>query len=401
VKIAGGRLATDCGGTIEVVAMNGDDNNMSVFDGSHGHAVTIDGYVLVDAGANLELKGAIQNEGTIAVGMPEGGDDDPNLIIDGKVDLTGGGTVNLFGHGDNIIGASGDDACNVLVNCDDAISGAGKIGGSEADLTLINKSAGTIDADIDGQTLTIDTGRAVVNDGLLEATDGGKLLVKDSVDSCGSGYALIKDGTVEFDAATNTNVKFDNASGYGELILGDVKDFSGQILDFAGRGSAHPSLANTDEIDLVGINKNDVTFCKNGDNAEIVINQGSIHTTITIVDFNFEDLEKKSDGAGGTLIYDPPAANSTTPSVSLGSNDSFVFHPGEGAQTISNFNPQNETIELDHFANIQNVQELTAAISSDAQGNAVLELGHGDSVAIPGVSATFLQQHLQSLVHLH
>ena len=88
-------------------------------------------------------------------------------------------------------------------------------------------------------------------------------------------------------------------------------------------------------------------------------------------------------------------------SISGAGNDTFVFHPGEGTQTVNNFNPQHDTIELDHFANIHNVQELAAAITPDVHGNAVLELGHGDSIAIPGVSATFLQQHLQSMVHLH
>ena len=78
-----------------------------------------------------------------------------------------------------------------------------------------------------------------------------------------------------------------------------------------------------------------------------------------------------------------------------------MFHPGEGTQTISNFNPQADAIELDHFANVQNVQQLAAAITPDVHGNAVIELGHGDSIAIPGVSANFLQQHLQSMVHLH
>ena len=88
-------------------------------------------------------------------------------------------------------------------------------------------------------------------------------------------------------------------------------------------------------------------------------------------------------------------------SISGAGNDTFVFHPGEGTQTINNFNLQPDTIELDHFANIQNVQELAAAITPDLHGNAVLELGHGDSIAIPGVSATYLQPHLQSLVHVH
>ena len=108
-------------------------------------------------------------------------------------------------------------------------------------------------------------------------------------------------------------------------------------------------------------------------------------------------------GSGEVDIGDGGSLKSTAPSVSIGGpgNDTFVFHPREGTQTVNNFNPQNDTIELDHCANIQNVQELAAAITPDVHGNAVLELGHGDSVAIPGVTATFLQQNLESLVHLH
>ena len=102
-------------------------------------------------------------------------------------------------------------------------------------------------------------------------------------------------------------------------------------------------------------------------------------------------------------IFDPPASNNSTPSVSIGGpgNDTFVFAPGVGAETLTNFNPQADTIELDHFANVQNTQQLAAAISTDAHGDAVLGLGHSDSISIPGVSATYLQQHLTSLVHLH
>jgi FecR protein len=90
-------------------------------------------------------------------------------------------------------------------------------------------------------------------------------------------------------------------------------------------------------------------------------------------------------------------------SVSVGGpgHDNFVFAPGIGADTIANFNPQADTIELDHFANVQNQQELAAAITSNAHGDAVIELGHNDSVTIPGMTANYLQAHLQSLVHLH
>ena len=120
-------------------------------------------------------------------------------------------------------------------------------------------------------------------------------------------------------------------------------------------------------------------------------------------EYSTEDFAVKQVG-DNVVIFDPPATNSpSSPSVSIGGagNDTFMFHPGEGTQTVNNFNPQHDSIELDLFANIQNVQELAAAITPDVHGGAVLELGHGDSIAIPGVSATSLQQNIQSLVHLH
>jgi Ca2+-binding RTX toxin-like protein len=89
--------------------------------------------------------------------------------------------------------------------------------------------------------------------------------------------------------------------------------------------------------------------------------------------------------------------------VSIGGpgNDNFIFHPGVGADTIVNFNAQADTIELDHFANVQSTQQLTSLITADAHGDAVIELGHNDSITIPGTTASYLQAHLQSLVHLH
>ncbi len=59
----------------------------------------------------------------------------------------------------------------------------------------------------------------------------------------------------------------------------------------------------------------------------------------------------------GVNIFDPPATASATGakgsvSISGPNSDAFVFHPGMGAETATNFNPKVDTIELDHFANI-------------------------------------------------
>ena len=93
---------------------------------------------------------------------------------------------------------------------------------------------------------------------------------------------------------------------------------------------------------------------------------------------------------------------SQTISVSIGGlgNDNFMFKPGIGADTIVNFNPQTDTLKLDHFANAENAQ-LASLITTDAHGDAVIGPGHGDSITIPGMAPSYLQAHLQSLVHVH
>ena len=399
--IVGGSLETSCGGVVQTACGDSLLENVTI---------TCDSQILVNDGTSLALEGRIDNRGTIWLGeLPsQGGGDNHNftlihtetdLVIDHCVTLTGQGSIVLAGDDDKIVGA---DCGGSLYNVNDTISGAGAIGEGSGDLKLVNGSCGVIDANSHGQTLMIDTGNAITNLGILEVTNGGLLQVQDAVNDCGSGHVLIKDGTIEFDAAANVDVTFDNCTGYGKLVLGDAKDFAGTISGFGGT-----DVNNTDEIDLKCIATDDVTFSEDdaGDAVIAITKSGTnqVLTKITLDNFDYQNLEKTSDGHGGTTIYDPPAISSAGPSVSIGGtgNDTFVFHPGEGAQMVNNFNPQHDTIDLDHFASIHGAQELAAAITPDVHGNVLLELGHGDSIAIPGVGASFLQQNLQSLVHLH
>ncbi len=391
----------------------------------HDGTLSIGCYGTVDIesrqGATLDDV-SVWNDGTITFGNEHGGDD-PNLVIGGTVRLHGEGNLVLAGSDDHIVAANGGGE---LVN-DSNIVGAGSIGNGSESLTLDNESCGTIDADLSGRTLTIDTGgNQITNAGTLAASNGGILDVDSAVNNAGGsikvfdnsvadfaksvtgGTATIEGGTLKFEAAADLNVTFDNGPGgnhYGELVLDDWKDFSGTISGFTGHESEHPSLTNTDEIDLAGF--------KDGRIIDTTVTSGGIVTLILedkagdTIDLNFDDpggaLQVKSDGHNGTLIYDPPAASTPSPSVSIGGagNDTFVFQPGMGAETINNFNAQTDTIELDHFANIQNIQQLAALVTTDGHGDAMLELGHNDSITIPGMTPSNLQAHLQSMVHLH
>uniref|UniRef100_UPI003F9E7153 beta strand repeat-containing protein n=1 Tax=Mycobacterium sp. TaxID=1785 RepID=UPI003F9E7153 len=360
--------------------------------------VTNAGNMVVSDGAVLPLSGTIDNTGTIA--LNSSGDHTELQIIGAGVTLEGGGQLILSDNAANTIVGTGPN--DTLTNVDNTIAGAGQIGSGDGTLTLVNEAHGTIEANDAGGTLTLETGTTITNNGVLEALNGGTLQILDPV--TGSGSAIIAGGTVIFDAPSNMHVTFNNGTGtptYGELVLGDASGFSGQISGFAGTA---PDVAHSDAIDLVGINYNSSAFSEtyNSSNGLLTVTDGTHAASFTFDNFN-GTLSFASDGNGGTLITDPPAPNSSNMSVSIGGpgNDTFVFKPDIGADTIVNFNPQADTIELDHFANVHNVQQLAAAITADAHGDAMIALGHGDSIDIPGVTPSYLQAHLQSLVHLH
>jgi hypothetical protein len=469
-------------GAGETITLNGvNAASLTAADFMFNQTPVIDnaGNMVVSDGAVLPLNGTIDNTGIIALNST--GDATELQIVGNGVTLEGGGQLTLSDNAANIIIGTGPN--DTLTNVDNTISGAGQIGSGDGNLTLINEAHGTIDANVAGGTLTLETGTTITNDGILEATNGGTLQIDDPV--IGNGNAIIAGGTLVFDAQSNVNVTFNNGTGtptYGELVLGNPSDFSGQISGFTGTA---PDTAHSDAIDLAGFDFASTTFSESSSNGNLVLTatDGSNVATLTFDDFN-GTLSFASDGDKGTLITDPPptaegaisftaggsndtysesvtqrgsgyvgtfslepvsASNGSasldwqfdlghdqinfapgqtvtqsydvnvtdpqnpaenvnqTVSVSIGGpgNDNFVFQPGIGADTIINFNPQADTIELDHFANVQSVQQLASLITTDAHGDAVIELGHNDSITLPGVTTSYLQAHLQSLVHLH
>jgi hypothetical protein len=160
-------------------------------------------------------------------------------------------------------------------------------------------------------------------------------------------------------------------------------------------------MIHSDAIDLVGMDYASCTFSESrvGSTDVLTVTDGSNVANLTFDNFN-SALFFSSDGHGGTLITDPPAGAGINQSAlaSLGGSgdDEFVFQPGMGEQTIANFNPHHDTIEFDHFTNVQSIQELQSLVTNDAHGNAMIDLGHHDSVTLTGVTPTELQQVIQA-----
>ena len=247
-------------------------------------------------------------------------------------------------------------------------------------LTISDPNATVTD---DGNTvtltsgLTIDAGAtfdgsgtisgAVDNNGTIDASVSGSTL-QITGNISGSGSLDIENGAkLELGGTSTNTVTFEGTSGTWQI------DSSGTSTPFSVEGTGDGgNLGDNDVIDLRNISFDSAADRYNSTTDAITVGDGHGHTvTIDVAggigdgQFTFE-----SDGHGGTEVFDPPATGSSGASVSIGGpgNDNFVFHPGVGADTIANFNAKADTIELDHFANIQNMQQLAALITTDAHG---------------------------------
>ena len=376
----------------------------------------------------LPLSGIVNNSGIIELNST--GDLTEIVIIGDGATLEGGGQVIMSDSSGNEI--VGTNPTTILTNVDNTISGVGQIGIGDGNLALVNEAAGTINANVAGGVLTLDTGNTIINYGVLETSNGGALHVHDAVTG---GSAVIAGGTMEFDAASSVAVTFDNGAGgtsYGVLVLIDPSHFTGDISNFVGSAA---DLAHSDGIDVVGINFNSGQFSDayDGSTGLLTLNDGTNTDTLQFTGFkgDINNFHFAEDANGtGTLITDPPgleksatvsvvSSDTTDSGIATQSNldsqqpvtqlnqnasvtiggpggDHFVFAPGIGAETVTNFNTQQDTIELDQFANAQTVQELQSLITTDAHGDALVNLGHNDSITLTGTATTEFQQLIQA-----
>ena len=302
--------------------------------------------------------------------------------------------------GGAIVGNGSLGAPDTLENVDNTIVGAGTIGhGGNGALALVNDVTGIIAAT---GVLSFATGNTIANAGLLLALGGSTLDVGDNIK--GTGNIEIGNGaTVELGGTTTNLVTFEGSIGTLQI------DSSGTSCHYSifGGGTLLPA---GDEIYLPNISFDAVADGYNANTDVITVSNGTSGGTVTIDvagGVGSDDTFVFASEGNGTLVYDPrsgtdvvdPPVKSSGTSVSP-TGDTFVFHPGMGADIASNFMAKMDTIVLDHFANIGSDRQLTSLIASDAQGDAVIELGHHDSITLPGISANYLQSHLHSLVHL-
>jgi hypothetical protein len=203
--------------------------------------VELGGYTRVTPGARLALEGTIDNRDLVS--LSGSSDSRANLKLVEDVTLTGGGTIELAGSGNNIIaGIPIVGLYRQLTNENNTIQGMGEIGSDTAGrLSIVNR--GTIEANVKDETLRIDpdqTNSTVQFDnestGKLRATSGGIL-------ELASGTYL-NDGVIEAETDSLVHLLSD-AKIIGGLLKGPAQETGFKVYS----STAKPALLSDVTVD--------------------------------------------------------------------------------------------------------------------------------------------------------
>ena len=267
--IVGGDLNTANGGVIQTAAGNGN------LDGVSAGGILNSGTIRVTDGTSLTLEGIFSNSGTIALNSTA---DDTDLRLNTQnVILKGGGSIILSNSDANRI--YGNSSNYVLTNVSNTISGAGQLGAGQ--LTLVNDEAGVINANR-SKALTLSFGSGMMtNEGLLEATATGGLVIMSTIDNAGGRIRASGTGvTIELAGGTIEGGTLSTAGG------GIIETASGSAnLDgiTAGRliQAGNFTVTASASLSLEGVinNTGTINLASSGNNTDIVLNSERVTLT--------------------------------------------------------------------------------------------------------------------------
>ncbi len=213
-------------------------------DGSTAGAITINGTYTSDLNTDTYLLGTINNRGNIQLNGGSG--NNSSLILYGNTTLQGGGTLIIStGGGGGSAYIQQAVGGLTLTNVDNTIQGAGIIGNNG--LTLVNQAKGAILANVSGQTLTLNGGGNITNNGTMSAQNGGTLVLNNAVQNNGTVSALINSAVYvnsTYTQATGGQTVvngslFASNLGIGAGILSGTGTVFGNVT-VSGTGTVHP-----------------------------------------------------------------------------------------------------------------------------------------------------------------
>jgi hypothetical protein len=275
--------ATDGAGNTSV-ASNSVDPTIGAITGLQA------GTLSVANGTTVDMTGAVDNTGTIAVNASGNGAD---LAVVGSTTLSGAGKITLSNNAGNKFGSNGAPA--TLTNGNNTISGAGTIG--DGRLTLSNQ--GMINAN-DSLALVVNTGsNTITNSGTLEATSSGGLDIDSNVsnsktiEAAGTNAKVVIESTV-----TNTTSGLVLASGSGAQVDLDNATIAGGTLQTSGSNALIETVSGSADV-------LDGGYISSGSTVEV--NSNTALTLDGTVDNSGTLLVN-----GGALVVDGPLNGGTT-----------------------------------------------------------------------------------------
>ena len=293
--VTDGTLTTTSGG-----AVDSGGNTTDTLD-----AVTITAGSTYTASNNsvTYLIGTIVNDGTIAL---DAGGNGTELRIPGggTTTLTGGGTVSLSNSTNNTI-RDADNGTGTLINVNNTITGSGTIGNGQ--MSLDNQAEGVIDADQATALILNPNGGGYSNEGLLEATAAGTLVLSGSHFTQTSG-TIEADGALAAVALAGTTV----TGGTLNTVGGGAIESSGNTTDTLANltisaGSTYTGANNTVTY-LAGtiVNSGTIALDGGGNGTELRIPGGGTTTLtggglVSLSNSNNNTI-RDADNGNGTLI---------------------------------------------------------------------------------------------------
>ena len=267
-------------------------------------------------------------------------DSDATLALGSSLTLTGGGDVVL--EGNSRIAEVSTGTFVTLDNVDNTISGYGTIGNHDHNLTLTNETHGTIDANVTGETLSIDTAdnsdaSTLTNTGTLEAENGGELSVHSIVDDTGGtvsasggfidfllgvsgGNATISgDGKIEYGWSSDVATTF---NGDGTLVLDHQADNDPNVATASYTGVISGFGTGQDTIDVTDLAYSP-TATPSWDTAtgKLTIDNGTTTAEISLAGvYGPLSFELAPDSNGGTDVTVAPVDNFTEGAIGDPSN---------------------------------------------------------------------------------
>ncbi|MGI8890047.1 MAG: beta strand repeat-containing protein, partial [Chthoniobacterales bacterium] len=362
-SIIGGTISTTGGGFVQV---NGSQQATIT-------NVTNTGVLNVLNNAFLNTAGTITNTGTITLNSA-GNNTDLHLVA--NTTLHGSGTLTLAGNTASRIAA---DSLFNLTNTNNLIQGRGQIGVNS--ITITNQ--GTIDANVSGQTLTLDpanSGNGFTNDaGVMRATNGGILVLSGN----GGGAFLNTGGSIA--ALAGSTVQLVN----GVSVTGGTLNGGGTgVVRVPGSNNAY--ITNLTTLGTIVVDNNSALHTSGAisDTGTITLNSAGNNTDFSLA------ADTTLSGNGSLILASNNAARITGDSLfRLTNAEATIQGRGQiGVNTITitnqaaiNANVSGQTLTIDPANSTSAfVNESSGTVQASNGGILVLSGNGGGDFANAG-----------------